>query len=112
MNEYEPLPPIKIEDDAVAVIQISDGLEFHATRNNTVLTTYLGRTAFNNIFIWDDQKSMRLFKEAPSYDELQEYILENNYPMFLNLGEVPAEIQEFYVKTVMQDTPDTMPEDW
>lgn len=115
MSEYEPLPPIEIEDDAVALVEVSGGeqpIEFYATRHNTKLTTYLGRAAFNNIFVWDDQKSMRLFKEAPSYDELQEYILENNYPMSLNETEVPAEIQEMYVKMYAQHIPDEVPEDW
>lgn len=112
MSEYEPLPPIEIEDDAVAVIQISDGLEFNATRHNTVLTTYLGRAAFNNIFVWDEEKSMRLFKEAPHYEQLQDYVLENHFPMSLNQTVVPAEVQEMYVKTVINQTPDTVPEDW
>ena len=115
MSEYEPLPPIEIEDDAVALVEVSGGehpIEFYATRHNTKLTTYLGRVAFNNIFVWDEEKSMRIFKEAPHYEELEEYVLENNYPMSLNETEVPAEVQEMYVKTVISQIPDTLPEDW
>lgn len=115
MSEYQNLPPIEIEDDAVALVEVSGGehpIEFHATRHNTKLTTYLGRAAFNNIFIWDEEKSMRIFKEAPHYDQLQDYVLENHFPMSLNETEVPAEIQEMYVKMYAQHIPDTLPEDW
>ncbi len=112
MSEYQPLPCQPIEDDAEIVIDVGDGMEFRATRHNTLLNTYIGRAAFNNIFIWDDQKSMRMFQEAPHYEQLQDYILENYYPMDLNQTVVPPEIQEFYVKSVMQNASDTIPEDW
>ena len=46
---------------------MGDGMEFRATRHNTIL---------------------------------------------LNQTVVPPEIQEFYVKSVMQSAPDTIPEDW
>jgi hypothetical protein len=53
-----------------------------------------------------------MFQEAPHYEQLQDYIMENNYPMDLNQTVVPPEIQELYVKTVMNHTPDTVPEEW
>lgn len=112
MSEYQPLPHQPIEDDAVAVIKVNESIEFTATRNNTLLSTYLGRAAFNNILIWDEQKAMRLFEEAPDYEQLEEFIQNNDFPMILNQTTVPAEVQEMYVKTVMESTPDTMPEDW
>lgn len=115
MSEYEPLPPIEIENDAAALIEVSSGeqpIEFYATRHNTKLTTYLGRAAFNNIFVWDENKSMRIFKEAQHYDRLEEYVIENNFPMSLNETQVPPEVQELYVKTVINQIPDTVPDDW
>ena len=115
MSEYEPLPPIEIEDDAVALIEVSGGehpIEFHATRHNTKLTTYLGRAAFNNIFVWDEEKSMRVFKEADQYEVLEQYAIEHHFPMSLNETEVPAEVQEMYVKMNAQQIPNGVPEDW
>lgn len=112
MSEYQPLEMEPIEDDAEVVIDVGEGMEFRATRHNTLLSTYIGRAAFNNIFIWDEKKSMRMFKEAPHYEQLQDYILENFYPMDLNQTVVPPEIQELYVKTVMRHIPDALPEDW
>lgn len=112
MSEYEPLEMEPIEDDAVAVIQVNESIEFTATRNNTLLSTYLGRAAFNNILIWDEQKAIRLFEEAPDYEQLEEFIQNNDFPMDLNQTVVPPEIQELYVKTVVKQMPDVLPEDW
>ena len=112
MSEYQPLEMEPVENDAEVVIAVGEDIEFRATRHNTLLSTYIGRAAFNNIFIWDDKKSMRMFREAPHYEQLQDYIMENNYPMDLNQTVVPPEIQELYVKTVMNHTPDTVPEEW
>lgn len=115
LNEYEPLPPIEIEDDAVALIEVSGGentIEFYATRHNTKLTTYLGRAAFNNIFVWDEDRSMRIFKEADHYEVLEQYAIEHNFPMSLNETEVPADVYEMYVKMAAKHIPDEVPEDW
>lgn len=111
-KEYEPLRYEPIENDAMVVIGIGDWAEFGVGRENTVLCTYLGRSAFNNILIWDEEVSMRIFKEAPAYEQLKNFILENDYPAYLNQLEVPPEIQESYVEIVVHTVPDEVPEDW
>lgn len=112
MNEYQPLGHEPIEDDAMAIIRLSDDFEMEMRRDNTVLNTYLGRAAFNNILIADEESCMRIFTEVGQFDMLTEFIQDNNFQMVLNQIEVPELVQEEYVEMTMSHLPDWLPEDW
>lgn len=106
MSEFLPFMPEECEP--VASIQI-DNMEFLARRDNTVINSYLAREAFNNISLWDSVNndwSIRIFGNAGGYEDLLDYMVDNEYPAFLNQPTVPSSVYEAYVDMQMRGVDD------
>lgn len=68
------------------------GAEVEAKRDNTTLYTFLGKLAcYNHIFVVTDKEASNgfyIFNDLSVYEEMANYMFENDYPMHLNLPEV------------------------
>jgi len=100
-------------------LRLSGNAEYRATRDDTSLFTFLGRTAFNHIFIHTGSEDnvmigAYVFHCHPAYEAMSEYMFANDYPMHLNLPEVAPCDQlawETMVHEQVEDT-DYLPSDW
>lgn len=112
MSEYLPFMPE--EHEPSAVIKAGD-MDYLATRQNTVVNTYIGRQVFNNINIFDrvgEEWSITVFKESPNYPDMLKFFVEKEFPMALNQPEVPSEVVDLYVAQAAANDGDEFPEDW
>ena len=111
--------------------------ELEATPENTVLYTFLGRTALggflienssvNHIYIKTGEETetttqgMYLFQQfhGEVYDMIAQYIQENNYTQILNMRQVPEcdiraylKYQEAAAASFIDEFPDYLPDDF
>ena len=110
MNEQEPF----------AKLTLPNGEEFEARRDTASLYTFMGRLAiYNHVYCYDIkdnevQQSFYIFNFVQGYDELVEYMKENDYPQHLNLPEISRSDVEAHDRAVLHDlvSNDTFPESW
>jgi len=109
-----------MEQEPSMHIGFPDGVEFEATRDNTILFTFMGRLALYNhvFFIRDEEKGQGsyLFNLHPSFNEVSEYMLENNYPAHINMREVAqCDVDAFSSmihKDAVSELENGVPGDW
>lgn len=88
-----------MNDDPGMKLNLEGGGEFEATRENTSLFTYLGHYAcYDHVFVQmheEDQVMVGtyIFNMHPAYPQVMAYMIENCYPMHLNLLQ-PAQCDE------------------
>ena len=97
-----------MEQEPVAHLNLPNGEVFEATRERAQLFKHLGQLAlYDHIFCYDVQdnevrQSFYIFKDVEGYDELEQYMLDNAYPMHLNLLEVQRNDQEAYERHALR----------
>lgn len=113
--EYTPENP---DEEPEMKLSFPSG-EFSATRFNTSLFTFLGRSAFNHIFITREVQDgvnagTYIFSHANPYQEMVEYMEAYGYPMHLNQTSVPVCDQQAYEGSLLHDLEeaDGIPSDW
>ncbi len=95
----------------------TDGQEIIADRMNTKLYTFLGRAAFNHIFITAEQRGSQrigsfVWGHNKAYPEMAAYMVAYNYPRDLDALVVPAsDLEAFYTSEVVLGQ-DYVPEEW
>jgi hypothetical protein len=124
MSEFVDLhwEPENIDDEPAMRLDAADDFELLATRMNTRLHTFLGRGAFNHIFISneiaEDGREMGYFVWAHNtgFEDMEEFMMEHDYPAVLNALVVPASDIEVYYKTItkddVEDETDFIPSEW
>lgn len=110
------------EDEPRMRLTKYDDTEFYATRDNTSLFTFLGRTALDHIFVntevdEENEKVMigtYIFRCHRMFEPMEDYMVVNDYPLHLNLPEVADCDEEAFNRMVHQQATDidTIPADW
>ena len=112
METWKPENP---DEEPAVNLSFGHG-EFLATRETARLYTHLGRLAmFDHVFCFSQEagSGFYIFNFVNGYDTLKEYMLDNNYPAYLNQTEVSNTDVEAYERAVLRDidsTPDWLPE--
>lgn len=99
------------------------GVEREARRDNTVLYTFMGKLAvYNHVFFTFDQEEgkpqqgLYIYKSVlpDMYTRAEEFIVDNEFPQYLNLLEVSEVDQVNLHRVLARDlvTTDTIPEEW
>lgn len=96
------------------------GEKIEASRDNTSLFTFLGRAAFNHVFVITDQEvgeGIYIFPFHEGFDEIAERLQAQRYPQHLNMVDVPDCDRIAYEKSVQEelydlDQTDTFPANW
>ena len=106
-----------MEDDPRIKFTLEDGSNIEATRENSSVYTFLGKAAmYNHIFIViDDENALYTFCDSPHYIDVISFMVDNSYPMHLNLLEAQdcdREAYEKYVDSASWDLGDYPPEEW
>lgn len=91
-----------------------NGQEFLARRENTSLFRHLGKHAiFDHVFLQTgENEGAYIFNHVGGYEELSDYMMQNGYPMHVNLPEASPLDQDAYMRAATQDLGDSFPEDW
>lgn len=99
-----------------------NGQEFDLGRENATLFTFLGRAALNHVYIHnlEEQGETRggyifagLEQTREAYNEMANYMAEQEYPMVLNQVRIPQCDEDAYMQAAARDidtTPDWLPE--
>lgn len=109
MNENEPGIFLNIDGDS----------SFEATRDNSSLFRHIGAAAlYDHIFIVTDEDSSYgtyVFRSCDSFEMMSDYMIENGYPIHLNIRE-PAQCDvDAFERMILQACErdgDFVPEDW
>jgi len=124
MSEFVDLhwTPSEGEEEPAMKLDAADDFELLATRMNTRLYTFLGRAAFAHIFISKDEtedgREMGYFiwSHNTGFEDMETFMMENDYPAILNALTVPASDIEVYYKTITKDDVEEdmefVPEGW
>lgn len=109
--EYNP------NDENEPIMHLGFGDEqIEAHRGNTTLYTFMGRLAvYNHSFIRLDQdRGAYIFNFVNGYDQIAQYMMENNYRMYLNQTEVPQVDQDAYDRSIKELSSDIdhVPDEW
>lgn len=94
--------------------------EFEATRDNTVMFRHMGRLAMYDhvFFIRDAEKGQGtyLFSHHPSYPQLADWLMDNDFPAHINLRQVAqCDIDAFdsmISKDANLELENGVPDDW
>lgn len=98
----------------------ADGENIEVTRDNASIFTFLGRAAFNHVFIiTDEEKSegMYLFPFHDGFQELVDKMADQRYPAHLNMVDVPDCDRIAYENSLQAELydlneTDTFPQNW
>lgn len=97
-------------------IEFEDGSEFETTPDNTALYRFAGRLAiYNHVYLMFEDEDAYIFNQSPAYPYLEGLAIMNKYPVHDNLTEIMnQDVEAFneYIETVIEDIPDTVPEEW
>lgn len=109
------------EDLPTITLHMETG-EFVASPINTTLFTFLGRLAiYNHIFVQTGDEDDRVmvgtyvFSTHSVYQDIVNFMVEEDFPMMLNRLEVPDCDVNAYNRMIEQhmgDVGDTIPDDW
>ena len=108
MSEYEPMH-----------LEMHDGSDFEATRDNTSLFRHLGKYAiYDHVFIVTNEEESRgtyVFSVHHTFEQMANYMAENRYPMHLNLTEAAQcdiDAWERMIQLDVESDGDFVPEEW
>lgn len=91
------------------------GEEIEANRGNTRLYTFIGHAALNHVFVrLNGDRGAYIFNFVEGYDTLARYMIENNYPAYINQTEAPQVDIDAYDRAIakMAEDADYIPEEW
>lgn len=96
------------------------GEDFHMTRENTSLFTFLGEAAIYNHIFFEHKREQRkligtyLFAANPAYVQLKEFIEEHSYPQHINMLEAAQCDVDAWNSHYLNDLNDisSVPEEW
>lgn len=111
MERWTPTDP---ENEPEMALNISSG-EFLATRENTRLYTHLGSLAlYDHVFCSGEQTGFYIFSFVDGYQTMKEYMLENNYPAYINHTEAAQVDIDAYDRAVHRSVGDIdhIPDGW
>ena len=108
------------EKEPVARLNLPNGETFEAKRDTASLYTFMGALAiYNHVYCYDVkdnevQQSFYIFNFVNGYNELAEYMRENEYTQHLNLPEISRSDKEAYERAALHDlhSMESFPEDW
>lgn len=107
------------EDEPQMGLYINGGEEFIATRDNSTLYKFFGHLALYDhaFFVIDEHagQGFYIFNQHPSFAEMAEYMIENDYPSHLNIRQVSeCDVQAFdgMVAREAEALDGGVPEDW
>lgn len=105
-----------MEDQPGMFLKVN-GERFESTRDNTSLYTFLGQAAFNHIFVVaseDPPAGFYVWSHQNGYDEMEDYMVTNDYPMHLNAQEVSHGDRQAYDEHIkeMCDDLESVPSEW
>lgn len=103
------------------------GEPFEMTHQNGSLYTFIGKTVingldvpnenFNHVFLIrsrDDEKNEvranHVFRDDPAFTQLAQFMMQHDYPMILNMHEVPQCDIDAWTNRVFRDLGDYPPE--
>lgn len=95
--------------------------DFEATPENTSLYLYLGSLAcYSNVFLQGTDPEQPkagsfVFAHSPAFEDIRDFMLENEYPAHVNLREVPdCDVEAFdrMVGMNTSDIGDSIPDEW
>lgn len=109
-----------MEDEPVMRLELTDGEEFHATRENSFLFRFAGHlTMYDHVFFLRDEEEnsgIYIFSANPVFPDIVEYMTNNGYELHLNLREVAECDQDAFNRMIEKDTAPELdagvPEDW
>lgn len=106
-----------MEHEPCMRIDFGDEVEFEAVPENTSLFRFMGHLAMYNhaFFAKSETGGVYLFAAHPGYAEVEEYMLENDYPIHDKLRGVAQCDMDAYdnmVKSCLTDIEAGVPEDW
>lgn len=108
------------EDEPAMILDLPSG-DFEARRDNTSLFTFLGAIAcYDHVFVQTGDiednvmSGTYIFSTHPAFEKMSEYMVENDYPMHLNLQEAAECDRTAWERMVAQQCTDIdgVPEDW
>lgn len=109
-----------MENEPIMKIETNVG-EIESKRDNTTLFTHLGRLAcYDHVFIQTSTEDgvaggIYVFRDAEVFDQMAEYMVENEYPMVLNkidVAECDLKAFDNMVSNNTKDVGDYLPEEW
>ena len=82
-------------------IKINGGEEFELNRYNSALVRYLGNLALHDhVQLATEYGTGYIFLGVDGFDEVAEYMEENNYPQAINCPQVPEHVIEAHAQTI------------
>ena len=107
-------------NEPVARLSLPNGERFEVRRDTASLYTFMGKLAvYNHVYCYDiyggeRQQSFYIFDFVDGFDELAEYMIQNDYPMHLNMPEASKSDIEAYERGALSDLTrmDSFPEGW
>ena len=106
------------KEPAIA-IQYAKGKKVVATRQNTTLYRFQGANSmYDHIFVLIDAKEGRglyIFRHEAGYTKLAKYMMDNEYPAYINLREVSEGDKQMFNEVLQEATSDIeggIPGDW
>ena len=108
MSEYEPQLRI-----------LSANYEVHSyDREHAFLYTHVGQLAcYDHVFLLDveedgSETGQYMWKSDPAYEDSKQFMIDNEFPLHMNLPDVTEEDKEIFDWHFLADASDTMPEGW
>lgn len=96
-----------------------NGEKFKPTPENTTLYTFAGQAMFNHVFLQlnkegEEVSGAYIFAPSEAFNALARLVIEKDYPMVLNMREVPECDQRAFFNANLEDlaSMDSFPEDW
>lgn len=82
-------------------INLNGGEPFELNTFNSAVVKYLGALALHNHVLMETPYGTGyIFPEVDGYDEVVEYMEENDYPQAINCPQVPGHIIEAHARTI------------
>ena len=82
-------------------IKINGEEPFELSPYNSALVKFIGELALHNhVHMETPYGTGYIFQEVEGYDEVVEYMEENNYPMAINCPQVPEHVIEAHAQTI------------
>ena len=109
-----------MEHEPKVVLSFENGHDIEATRDNTMLYTYLGAQAiYNHIFVVKDDEGAQaggayIFSDLPVFGEIRDYMQRNDFTQYLNMRDVAECDKQAYERHIKKlcGNLDTVPEEW
>lgn len=108
-----------MEDEPNMKMEYPDGREVLSTRDNTSIFRFMGALAlYDHIFVVTDPEKNQgtyIFRSHPSYEQMADYMMDNDFVAHINLRSVAECDVEAFDKMVARDVAEVeegVPEGW